>query len=97
MRPHLIGWNSDAGGAGGEARAEAATAVALGVTALGEINAIDKAEFSNVISGIDGLITRLGQAATEAAKLKAALPFGGAVGSGRGGDPITSQRLFSAS
>lgn len=56
-------------------------------TALGEIDAIDKAEFSNVITGINGLITRLGTAATKARELRASLPNGGIEYAGRGGDP----------
>jgi hypothetical protein len=63
-------------------------------TALGEIEAVDKADFSNVITGVGGLITRLGAAATKARELRASLPGATADGgttetvySGRGGDP----------
>lgn len=43
-------------------------------TALGEIDAIDNATFSNVIAQVGGLITRLGEAAAKARKLRANLP-----------------------
>jgi len=43
-------------------------------TALGEIEAIDRASFGNVIAAVSGLITRLGQAAAKARELRASLP-----------------------
>ncbi|MEH6647978.1 hypothetical protein [Sulfitobacter sp.] len=43
-------------------------------TALGEIEAIDRATFGNVIAQVGGLITRLAQAATKACELRASLP-----------------------
>lgn len=65
-------------------------------TALGEIEAVDKADFSNVISGVGGLINRLGDAAAKARELRASLPGSTADGgttatvySGRGNDPRT--------
>ncbi|WP_424976808.1 phage tail tape measure protein [Leisingera sp. S232] len=65
-------------------------------TALGNIEAVDRAEFSNVISGVGSLIERLATAAKKARELRGALPGatadGGtneAVYSGRGGDPRT--------
>ncbi|UWQ40058.1 hypothetical protein K3718_10775 [Leisingera aquaemixtae] len=72
---------------------EAATAAQ---TALGNIEAVDSAEFSNVIAGVGGLVERLAAAAEKARELRAALPGatadGGtneAVYSGRGADPRT--------
>lgn len=71
--------------------AEAATTAQ---TAFGEIDAVDKADFTNVIAGVGGLITRLADAAAKARELRGALPGttpgGGtteAEYSGRGGDP----------
>ncbi|AUQ49571.1 phage tail tape measure protein, lambda family [Phaeobacter inhibens] len=65
-------------------------------TALGNIEAVDRAEFSNVIAGVGGLVERLAAAAKKARELRGALPGatadGGtnqAVYSGRGGDPRT--------
>lgn len=71
--------------------AEAATTAQ---TALAEIESVDKADFTNVIAGVGGLITRLADAAAKARELRGALPGttpdGGtteAEYSGRGGDP----------
>ncbi|WP_139837838.1 hypothetical protein [Roseovarius litorisediminis] len=43
-------------------------------TALGQINAIDKADFGVVITGIGRLVTALGNAANKARELRGALP-----------------------
>ncbi|AUQ90511.1 putative phage tail tape measure protein [Phaeobacter inhibens] len=68
-------------------------AAATAQTALGNIEAVDRAEFSNVISGVGSLIERLATAAKKARELRGALPGATADGrtneavySGRGGD-----------
>lgn len=70
-------------------------------TALGEIDAIDRADFADVISGVGGLIKRLGDAAAKARELRGALPGATADGSttaleysGRGSDPRSQGGSF---
>ena len=64
--------------------------------ALGELDAIDRAQFGGVIASLGGLIERLGAAAARARELRASLPGASPDGgttpkvySGRGGDPRT--------
>lgn len=51
-----------------------ADAATTAQNALGEIEAIDRADFANVIAGVGGLITRLAAAAAKARELRSALP-----------------------
>ncbi|WP_306113278.1 MULTISPECIES: phage tail tape measure protein [unclassified Roseovarius] len=77
---------------------ELSKAATTAQTALATIEDVDKAGFSNVIAGIGGLITRLGEAAQKARELRKALPGANSDGStdgprnyqGSGATPATA-------